>query len=308
MKKLLLSLSILASTNFIKAQVPNASFENWTNWTTYENPDGWATLNNTTKLNSAYTATKGTPGTAGNSYLKLTSKSIGGGMVPGIAVSGVLDTLTKKPVSGYAFTARPAYFKGKWQYMVYGNTTGSIKVLLSKWNVTAAKRDTIAFVNKVLPGMVMSWANFNLTLTYKDSLQLPDSCMIVLMASDGSPTANDYLWVDDLSFSGSVPVVVVPPTNGVGIKENASGLVNFSLYPNPAGGIVFIDYDVFSKEDLSIEIFDVSWKLVRSFTPNVSPLESGNHIALATSGFPAGIYSVVLKTKTGFATRKLVVN
>lgn len=55
------------------AQLPNPGFETWTNMGTYENPDGWATLNDLTTMSGIYTATKGTPGSPGSSYLKLTS-------------------------------------------------------------------------------------------------------------------------------------------------------------------------------------------------------------------------------------------
>ena len=100
---------------------------------TYENPDGWATLNDLTTMSGIYTATKGTPGSPGSSYLKLTSQTIGPNVVNGIAVSGVIDQVTQQPVSGFAFNQQPASFNGKWQHMIYGTSQGSINVTLTRW-------------------------------------------------------------------------------------------------------------------------------------------------------------------------------
>ena len=145
MKKSILSF-IAATTISVTAfaQIPNSSFENWTAVGTYSVPNGWGTLNNTTTLAGVYTATKGTPGSPGNSYLKLTSKTVGTGVVNGIAVSGVLDSMTMMPKSGFAYNMRPANFTGKWQHMIYGSSQGSIKVTLTRWDTGTNMRMPVA--------------------------------------------------------------------------------------------------------------------------------------------------------------------
>ena len=73
--------------------IPNGGFENWSMPNGYNVPDSWATLNDLTAPLTVYTCTKGTPGSPGASYLKLTSKSVAGiGVVPGVAVSGSLNS------------------------------------------------------------------------------------------------------------------------------------------------------------------------------------------------------------------------
>lgn len=101
--------------NSAYSQIPNGGFENWTSMTTYDLPDGWATLNNKTAVQTMFTATKATPGNPGSSYMKLTSKTINGSVVPGIAVCGKMDTPTMQPKSGFAYNMGPANFTGKWQ-------------------------------------------------------------------------------------------------------------------------------------------------------------------------------------------------
>ncbi|MES2678965.1 MAG: hypothetical protein V4635_03730, partial [Bacteroidota bacterium] len=171
-------LILLLSAGSFFAQIPNGGFENWTSMGSYDVPDNWKTMNFSTAYYALFTASKGTPGNPGSAYLQLTSKTINGSVVPGIAVLGKLDTLTKKPVAGVPFTQRPASFGGKWQHMIFGTSQGSVMAMLTKWNATQNKRDTIAFGSQTLVGMAMSWANFSQSLTYKDSLNYPDSCMI----------------------------------------------------------------------------------------------------------------------------------
>jgi hypothetical protein len=101
--------------------------------------------------------------------------------------------------------------------------------LLTKWNAAQNKRDTIAVGSQTLAGMAVSRANFSQTRTYKDSTNYPDSCMFALNASGAFPANKDYLWVDNLAFSGSV-AVVQPPIN-VFINETFSELTQIICFP-----------------------------------------------------------------------------
>ncbi len=221
MKKLLYInlFMLLAASGF--CQIPNAGFETWTSMGTYENPTSWGTMNNTTTLASVYTAEKATPGSPGTYFMKLTSKTAGPVVVNGVAVSGRLDSTTYQPKSGFPFILRPQSFTGKWQYM--GSNLGSLSAYLTKWNTGLSKRDTVAKVIHNLSGMVMSWATFTLNFTYLTG-DYPDTCVIVLKSSGSAPVANDYLWVDNLAFAGSV----------AGIHENQSEKATINAFPNPA--------------------------------------------------------------------------
>jgi hypothetical protein len=227
--------------------IPNAGFETWDNMGTYSNPNGWATMNNTTTLASVYTAEMGTPGSPGSSYLKLTSKTTPLGVANGIAVSGKLDSTTQMPVSGFAYNMRPTSFDGKWQHMIFGSSQGSITVSFSKWNTTTMMRDVIGTGSKTLAGMAMSWANFSIPITFTSGAY-PDSCIIVMQASGTAPTNQDYLWVDNLSFVGAFPAGVND------VKE-----VTNSIYPNPVTDKLNIKNDMNANE---ICVFDLSGKMV----------------------------------------------
>ena len=112
MAKIINTILFAFTANFCFSQIPNSGFENWTNMGAYENPDSWGTMNNKTAISGIYTATKSSPGNPGSAFLKLTSRTIGTDVVNGIAVSGVLDSISQLPKSGFPFSLRPQSFIG----------------------------------------------------------------------------------------------------------------------------------------------------------------------------------------------------
>jgi len=169
-------------------------------------PVGWDNLNALTASASLFTCNKGIPGNPGASHMQLASKNIPGrGIVPGVATCGILDTATLQCKSGFAYASRPLYLAGSWIYMAFGADKGRIFVLLSKWSSSNNKRDTVAFTDYHLPGMVMAWAPFFLPLTYQ-SAEIPDSAIIFLASSGSFPAEGSFLQVDDLRFTNDTTI------------------------------------------------------------------------------------------------------
>jgi hypothetical protein len=296
MKKNILTIIIgccLSASVF--AQIPNNGFENWTSMGSYSDPDNWDQLNSMTSSMSVYTCTKGTPGNPGTSYLKLVTKNVSGmGIMPGVAVSGVIDMVTFKPKSGFAYSSRPQKLTGNWQYMASGSDAGFVAIYLTKWNTGMMMRDTIAMAVQNLSGMAMSWAAFNINLTYMSGAN-PDSAMIVLSASGATPVANSYLYVDNLAFSGSV----------TGIAENTINAANLSIFPNPSNEKVVLDYTLKSTENVVIKITDVTGKVVKELKPNA--VIGNNKQELNTSNFSQGIYTITIQGNNSLSSQKLIV-
>jgi hypothetical protein len=293
MKKTILSIAAVAFTSAsLLAQIPNNGFENWTAVGSYSVPNSWGTLNNTYGVQ---TATKGTPGSPGASYLAVTSKTItGGNVIGGIAVCGVLDSMTMQPKSGFAFNQQPVSFTGSWQHMIYGSSQGSIMITLTKWNTTTNQRDVVATANKALSGMAMSWATFTINLTYLSSTA-PDSCMIVLKASGTTPTNNDYLWVDNLAFNGSV----------TGINNQESFLSDVTVFPNPSAEVVNINLNLKSEQKTSIELLDLSGKLI--LTKDLGLLQGDSKQSINITGISKGTYFVKIVADKGTEVRKIII-
>ena len=294
MKKIstLVICSVLSVTAF--AQIPNPSFETWNSMGSYSNPDQWGTLNNTTTLASVYTATKGTPGTAGSSYLKLTSKTTQVGVANGIAVSGKIDSMTMKAKSGFAYNQQPANFTGSYQHMIYGSSQGSIVVTLTKWNSSTKMRDVVATASKTLSGMAMSWATFSIPFVYVNGA-MPDSCIIFLAASGANPTANDYLWVDNLAFSGTA----------TGVEDHTSIINGLNVYPNPSTDNISIDFILTQSQNVKIQMIDLNGKMVKEVA--LGTVNGSAKYSMSVDGIAKGEYFINVIANEGTETKKIII-
>ena len=295
MKKSILSIVAIATLSIsAHSQIPNNGFEIWTSAGTYSNPASWDQLNSMTTGMSIYTCTKGTPGAVGTAYLKLISKTVGSTVVPGVAVSGLIDVAAMKPKSGFPYTGQPQKLTGSWQYMASGADAGFIAVILTKWNSTLMKRDTIAKAKQTLSGMAMSWSVFNINLTYMSSA-MPDSAMIVLSASGTTPVANSYLYVDNLSFSGSV----------TGINQVENVISNVSVFPNPTTDKINIELNVEKVSTIKFQLLDVVGKLV--FESNVGSIQGTYKHTINTTGISKGTYFLKIIANDTSEIKKIIV-
>ncbi|MCX6271616.1 MAG: T9SS type A sorting domain-containing protein [Bacteroidetes bacterium] len=290
--------TILLIINFIGivsfAQIPNNSFENWTQVGTYMDPDGWGNLNVLTSPLSILTCTQGTPGNPGSYYLKLTSKTVvGTGIVPGIAVSGQIDPASFTASSGFSFNQRPEKLTGNWQYMAFSaNDQGYIAATLTKWNAAQGKTDTVAGLFYALPGMVMSWAAFNLPFNYV-GFDYPDTCTIILAASGGHPANNSYLWVDNLVFSGAV----------AGIQSHTSPDHLMTISSDPAESKVIVNIHLRKSQQAELSLYDVTGKIIKTQRSCSGPV---SQFTFDTSRLPKGIYFLKLQAGSATETKKLV--
>jgi len=293
MKKIFILLIVITSAHIGFAQIPNGGFENWSTVGSYDSAWGWSSPN---YLSSPInTCEKGTPGAPGTSYLKLTSKTVLGPIAsPGIAVSGTFDATTLTPKSGFPYTGRPVGIAGNWQFMAFGSDTGHIVVYLSKWNTTAGHRDTVAFTDYTLPGMVMVWNSFSIPITYRHGMA-PDSAIIILSASGTTPVNNSYLYVDSLNFYGSVPtsITTTDPVHAT-----------VSVYPNPAAHSANVLYNGIVG-NIKVDICYLSGKIVRS--QSFVSVAGDNKLPLDISGFAPGIYLVKVYDGMDVVTDKLTI-
>lgn len=293
MQKIYILIPFIILSLGLHAQIPNASFENWTNRGSYNSPDGWDNRNAQTASAAIFTCQQGTPGTDGNYYMRLISKKIGSSVVNGIAVSGKLDSLTGTPVSGFPYTGRPASLTGKWQYMAFGNDQGYVSIGLTKWNTVSNKRDTIGSTTYLLPGMVMGWADFSIDIGYA-SQAAPDSAMIVFSPSNGlNATDNSYIFVDELKFSDF-------PAN---VNATNAPTSNIKVYPNPATGRINLDLGRQIAGPVFVNLIDMLGKTVRSYFFD----DNQQYCAVDLSNIAPGPYNAQIQTKTSVTNLTLMI-
>lgn len=292
-KHIKITISLLFISVLSSAQIPNNSFEMWSSTNGYQTPDSWDNLNQITHSSGIYTCNEGTPGYSGTSYLFLSSRAIAGkGVVPGIAVCGTIDTLTYKPKSGFPFSGRPQFLSYYIQYMPYDpSDSSSVKVLLTKWNQTQSKRDTIAYGASYFNSMEHSWFY---TTTYLDyvSGNNPDSAIIVVSSSSSVPQNGSYIYIDNLQFNGTV----------TGIEENLLNSNSVSIFPNPSEGIVNVSINSGVGFPMELIIYDCLGKSISK-----TLLSNQNNI-LNVSGLNKGIYTLQVNNKNQVLNNKLIIN
>ncbi|MGE0568680.1 MAG: T9SS type A sorting domain-containing protein [Bacteroidia bacterium] len=274
----------------VVGQVPNNSFETWNSMSGYSTPANWDNLNQITFSSGIFTCSQGTPGNPGSSYLFLMSKTVPGrGVVPGIAVSGKLDTNTYKPLSGYSFTNRPQSLNYNIQYMPYDPTDStSVKVLLTKWNTSTMLRDTIAYGASYYNAMAHSWFVGSTYLNYQSG-DAPDSALIILSSSSSSPKNGSYIYLDNLLFTGSV----------IGINEQSINQEDVLIYPNPTVELLIVELKN-NISEVEITVSDILGK-------QVFCTSSSNSVTVNTMTWARGAYFIKISRNNKSSINKKII-
>jgi hypothetical protein len=88
-----------------------------------------------------------------------------------------------------------------------------------------------------------------------------------------------------------------------GIEEQA-GISKLNLYPNPVSDRLTIAFELETRSDIMVRIYDLAGNKVRTFFAQGASAVSEK---IDLSGVAAGVYFVEIATETGRATRKIVV-
>jgi hypothetical protein len=211
------------------AQIPNASFEQWSDQGGYSEPDGWITYNDVNTPQGYFTTVEpGSPGAAGSIYAWIQSRTTQSGSV-------IQGWMSAAPAghgapAGFAYAARPAEFTGQWQYGIQPGDTA--RILVSLAHTVAGTRELIAAGELDVTGDLDAWSAFSVPLTYFNNT-FPDTAYIEFTASKefSSPVAGSFLKVDDLAFTG-----------WVGLAERNAN-TKLILYPSPATDLMHVQCD-----------------------------------------------------------------
>lgn len=286
-KNLLLSVSAAAalfiSANASAQMIPNNGFENWTTMGTYDEPDGWGTINSLSAFGYPVTVNKTTDMNSGSFAISLETMSytdIFSGMLdtlPGIAWTGDFDS-NFNALEGFAYTQTPTDLTGSFKYAPSGIDTGIIFTYLTKWNTMTNMRDTIAGGVMMVDGTTSTWTQFTIPLTYQSAVA-PDTAVVWMVSSSGMlPMPGSELKVDDLAF--------VLPT---GIAEPLTG--TSKVFPNPASSNV--SFSVANPEAATIELYDLEGRRIDMVQV------TSNVINVSLEKYNAGLYMYALKAATG---------
>ena len=95
---------------------------------------------------------------------------------------------------------------------------------------------------------------------------------------------------------------VYTPTTGIAISNSANFKVN--VFPNPSNDFIAIQIEGLNKENLNIELFDITGKLVQKSTINAG----ATNTYLDTKILYAGSYVVKISGATVNLTKNVVIS
>ena len=110
-----------------------------------------------------------------------------------------------------------------------------------------------------------------------------------------------YINFDDLSYISN-PTVPCSTTEPEGIEEQLAG--DFSVSPNPSNGEVSLNLNLIEKQELTIELMDISGRQVSVQSNNFNAGLSRQNFDF--SNLDAGVYHMVLSGEKGRTTLKVV--
>ena len=301
MKQFLLFSFLVALTSMsLNAQIyymSNGDMEQWTNYTTYDHPNGWDSPNvEMAAFSAGSVVSKSTDANSGTYSAKIETKTVFSMYtVPGVLVHGTFTANiaagTLEISGGDTCTVRPATFKGFYKYTPAGGDSCIIAAGIFKRNTVSGLRDTIAYATFYQSGTVSAWTEFQVDFDYNSS-ETPDSLLVVASASNQTaPVAGSVLYVDDFSFEGTV----------VGIKPVYSE--SASVYLDQANNKIIISNIPESKKGNSITVFNSLGVAVYKVK-----LSNSSMIKIDASAFIKGLYIVELVSDSKRTVQKVIIN
>jgi hypothetical protein len=272
----LIFFSLILCIPLFAQQIPNGSFETWTNG----EPNQWKTSNQSILglVNFTMVTKDVSNAQQGTASAKLTvvTKTIpfsGTYTLPGVLTLGKLNidiaAQTASVTGGTPFTGMPLKLTGHYKYQPVNNDMCVMGWGLTKWN--NGIRDTIGFGAIDTNVTLNSWTYFEISLKYLLT-EIPDTMNIIILNSnpfDGVDHTGTNMWVDNLSF--------VYGTVGI---EGITFSKELNIYAEPYARQLILSSAFVKPENLDISLFNMvgiekrHWK--RTMQQSTEHLDLGN--------------------------------
>ena len=277
-------LVVLISFSFIRSQVPNGGFENWT----AGEPDFWTTNNS----DPYFTVTQSNSTHTGSSALKGECIPFVPPFLPVIGPVGICDGDTDE---GFPIEFRFNSLKGFYKFNPQGGDQIYISLLLIA--------DTAAIgVGAVLLNSAASYTEFGIPITYIDA-STPNKCIIsfqILNPVGGvNVTLGSEMYLDDLELSMDM----------VSDVENEFQPLAFQLeqnYPNPFNPSTKISYSIPQQGNVTLKVYDLLGNEVATLVNEEKPA-GGYEVEFNASDLSSGIYFYKLQAGSFVETKKMTV-
>jgi hypothetical protein len=287
MKKLVLLLAVIlfGFNSVSKAQqiLPNGNFEDWSMYVPvshppYYEPAGgfFKTMNilDTIPTPPGLTVYKCDTAHSGTYSARCITRKIDilNILIPGVVGNITMRFETSSAILGVPFkwTTKPVRFQGYYKSYPVGTDSTGVLLLLSKWNTSTKKRDTIAYNKLVFHGTVSDWTGFDAAIEYRNTTVMPDSVCILLLSCAGYNASNMFGSVgrvgsqalfDDITLTGVFPW---------GVDNLLKQDMSLSISPNPASDYINVKIGKAVNNGI-LEVYDVKGQIVSLFDmPGIS--------------------------------------
>lgn len=276
-------LVVLISFSFIRSQVPNGGFENWTTG----EPDFWTTNNS----DPYFTVTQSNSTHSGSSALKGECIPFVPPFLPVMGPVGICDGDTDE---GFPIEFRFNSLKGFYKFNPQGGDQIYISLLLIA--------DTAAIgVGAILLNSAASYTEFGIPITYIDA-STPNKCIIsfqILNPVGGvNVTLGSEMYLDDLELSMDM----------VSDVENEFQPLTFQLeqnYPNPFNPSTNISWQSAVGGHQTLKVFDVLGNEVATLVNEEKPA-GVYEVEFNASQFSSGVYFYKLQAGSFIETKKMI--
>jgi hypothetical protein len=164
---------------------------------------------------------------------------------------------------------KPIRFSGYYKFEPVNGDSCTAVILLSRWNQTAKKRDTIGFGKMVQKDPVSTYTKFEVPINYTGTGSV-DSVTFLVVSSAGFNVINfmgsvgqvgNTMYVDELmlDYPAGIQQVLMPE-------------VSVSVFPNPASDVLNVETSRIVKGGL-IEVYSTGGKLIDSFQASDSKFQ-----------------------------------
>jgi hypothetical protein len=260
-----------------QTQLPNGSFETWVNKSAngnpYSDPQSWYTLNSLVAFGYEASTVESTTAKTGSKAVVLESLVGPFTNIPGLlTVRNIIDNSGQPNLNlnKISFTGRPSKLEFWYQSYPEMGDANAVVMLLTKWNSSQQKVDTIAVADFSQDSIINTYTKASITLTYYSN-ETPDSLFFLASSSiDGfSPIVGSWFLLDDLSFEY--------PNN----LSETIGSREIKVYPNPFNENIRIEgleegqqYSIMTLNGTSLQ----SGMLEKSMILNTEEIGSGIYI------------------------------
>lgn len=282
----------LTTTLFGQNAFNNGGFENWEDKGDYQDPTYWSTLNKLVGFGYEPSTTLTTDAKSGTNAVMLRSQANAFQNIPGVLATGPVINQANEPDFTdikIAFAARPKSIQFYYKYAPSTNDSCVFYAVLTKWNTSTNKTDTIAkalFTNgSAVNAYTMGEAVFNY-----NSTEQPDSAFMLITSSVSNldPIVGSTLFIDDL--------VLVYNTGLSNVVNNTLSKV----YPNPTQNIITISTQ--NNKIFEVVLTDINGKEITKLSNQI------NQTHLDLSGLNNGLYFLRTISSDGTSVQKIVKN